>query len=236
MREIYHVYCDESCHIENDGQLAMVLGAVWCPAEARAKIFRVLRTIKKAYGLDPQFEVKWTKVSPGAERFYSAWLEYFLEEDDLHFRALVVPDKSKLRHEAFDGQDHDTWYYKMYFDLLKVIFRPDSRYRVFIDLKDTLGETKVKKLHDVLCNNMYDFSREVIANVQQVRSHEVELVQLADFLAGIVSYANRGLTGSPAKLRLVEQLKRGSGYSLTATTLLKEEKVNLLNWRATETD
>ena len=32
MTESIHIYCDESCHLENDGMKAMVLGALWCPA------------------------------------------------------------------------------------------------------------------------------------------------------------------------------------------------------------
>lgn len=28
---LYNVYCDETCHLENDGINVMVLGAVWCP-------------------------------------------------------------------------------------------------------------------------------------------------------------------------------------------------------------
>ena len=33
MSETFNIYCDESCHLENDGQKAMVLGAVWCPLD-----------------------------------------------------------------------------------------------------------------------------------------------------------------------------------------------------------
>ena len=33
MSHVFNVYCDESCHLENDHQTAMVLGAVWCPLE-----------------------------------------------------------------------------------------------------------------------------------------------------------------------------------------------------------
>lgn len=31
MSEFFNIYCDESCHLENDGQKSMVLGAVSCP-------------------------------------------------------------------------------------------------------------------------------------------------------------------------------------------------------------
>ena len=33
MSDTFNVYCDESCHLENDHQKAMVLGAVWCPLD-----------------------------------------------------------------------------------------------------------------------------------------------------------------------------------------------------------
>ncbi len=33
MSDIFNVYCDESCHLENDQQNVMVLGAVWCQLE-----------------------------------------------------------------------------------------------------------------------------------------------------------------------------------------------------------
>ena len=138
-----------------------------------------------------------------------------------------------LQHEKF-GQDHDTWYYKMYFDMLKVILSPDDCYRIYLDIKDTRGASKVKKLHDVLCNNMYDFQRQIIERVQIVRSHEVELLQLADLLIGAISYVNRGLTGSAAKLALIERIKKRSHYDLTRRTLLLEKKINLFRWHASE--
>lgn len=51
----------------------------------------------------------------------------------------------------------------------------------------------------MLRNDKYDYSKEIIKKVQQVRSHEVELTQLADLLTGAVSYVNRGLSDSLAK-------------------------------------
>jgi hypothetical protein len=233
MTQVFNVYCDESCHLENDRQKAMVLGAVWCPLEKTREIAVRIREIKAKHSLSPQFEMKWVKVSPAKVQFYLDILDYFFDDDDLHFRALIVPDKSQLRHEDFQ-QTHDEWYYKMYFDMLKVILYPDARYRIYLDYKDTQGATKVAKLHEVLCNNMYDFSRRIIERVQLVRSHEVEILQLADLLIGTVSYVNRGLSISAAKQRLVDRMRERSGYKLTQTTLLWESKVNLFCWHASE--
>lgn len=234
MSEIFNVYCDESCHLEHDHQKAMVLGAIWCPVDKSREIAVRLREIKQKHGLAPKFEVKWTKVSPAKTGLYLDLVDYFFDDDDLHFRALIVPDKTKLRHDAIPGQDHDTWYYKMYFDMLKVIFSPDARYRVYLDIKDTRGAEKTAKLHDVLCNNMYDFSRKVIERVQLVHSHEIEQLQLADLLIGAVSYFNRNLHGNYAKEALVARVQERSGYSLLHTTLYREEKVNLFRWQANE--
>ncbi len=234
MSEIFNVYCDESCHLEHDQQKAMVLGAIWCPLDKSREIAVRLREIKQKYGLAPQFEVKWTKVSPAKTDLYLDLVDYFFDDDDLHFRALIVPDKSMLRHDAIPGQNHDAWYYKMYFDMLKVIFRPDARYRVYLDIKDTRGAEKAAKLHEVLCNNMYDFSRDVIERLQLVHSHEIEQLQLADLLIGAVSYLNRNLHGNKAKEALLARIQERSGYSLLKTTLYREDKVNLFHWQASE--
>jgi len=229
----YNIYCDESCHLEHDRQPLMVLGAIWCKLEKTRKITTRIRDIKLQYGLPPTFEVKWAKVSPAKQAFYMELIDFFFDDNDLHFRALIVPDKTKLQHELY-GQDHDTWYYKMYFDMLKAILDPKEHYRIYLDIKDTRSATKIIKLHEVLCSDIYDFQREIIERVQPVHSHEVALLQLTDLLVGCVSYANRGLYGNSAKVALVEQMRKLSGYSLTKTNLLRENKVNIFVWHASE--
>ena len=233
MTEAYNIYCDESCHLEHDHQQVMVLGAIWCALEKVKEKNIAIREIKKRHGLSPSFEIKWTKVSPAKQDFYLDLVNYFFDNQDLHFRALIVQDKTKLQHELYQ-HDHDTWYYKIYFDMLKVILEPDARYRIYLDIKDTRSADKTAKLHDVLCNNFYDFQRQIIEWVQTVRSHEVELLQLADLLIGAVSYVNRGLTANSAKIALVEKMRERSGYSLTQTNLLRESKVNLFVWQPSE--
>jgi hypothetical protein len=233
MPEIINIYCDESCHLENDHQKVMVLGAVWSPLSKVAELAEASREIKQKFGLAHDFELKWGKVSKGKLDYYTAVLDWFWKTPDLHFRALVVPDKDKLDHGNF-AQTHDQWYYKMYFDLLKVVIDPHEQYRIYIDIKDTRGGKKVEKLHEVLSNAQYDFERKIIERIQLVRSHEVELLQLADFLIGLVSYANRGLAENSAKVNLIQRLRALSRYSLTHTTLLRESKVNLFRWHARE--
>ena len=151
---------------------------------------------------------------------------------------MVIPDKSKLNHEQFH-QTHDDWYYKMYFDMLKVIFNPTDNYEVYIDIKDTNSYRKAQKLKDVCCNSLYDFSQRVIKRLQPIRSEEVQIMQLVDILIGAVGYENRNFPAefekSAAKQNIIELIKKRSGYTMRKTTLLREEKLNLLAWDARDT-
>lgn len=226
----YCVYSDESCHLEHQKEIKpMVLGAVWCPKMEKDEIYKRLKEIKVKHGLSSVCELKWNAVSPSMLSYYEDVVNYFFDNSNLHFRALIVPDKTLLRHQDFN-QTHDEFYYKMYFDLLKTIFDPKSSYEIYLDIKDTQGQKKVEKLQNVLCNNAYDFNKRVVRKIQQVRSHEVELVQLADFLLGAICYVHRGLRTSESKLRIIELIKERSGYSLLKTTLYKEDKMNIFIW------
>jgi len=228
MSEPINIYCDESCHLEHDGLPLMVLGAVWCPTDKSAEMAKRLRELKAKHRMPDRYELKWTTVSKGRADYFQDVMDYFFDDDDLHFRALIA-SKDGLRHDDH-GQTHDEWYYKMLFEMLKVLLDPEKRYRVYFDYKDTYGSRRIKKLHEVLSNSLYDFSREIVERVQLVRSHEVELMQLSDFLIGAVGYVNRGLSQNPTKSALVERMKERSKLLLTRTTLLRAEKVNLLKW------
>ena len=227
----FNIYCDESCHLEHDTSKVMVLGAIWCPEEKVREIAVRMREIKQKHGLPRWYEVKWTKVSPSKLGFYLELLDYFFDDDDLRFRAVIVPDKGSLRHADF-RQDHDTFYYKMYYSLLKNILNPDDRYNIYLDIKDTRSHAKEQKLREILCTSLHDRDLEVIERLQSVRSCEVEQIQLADFLIGIVSYVNRGISGSAAKQTLVERMRQRSGYRLTLSSLVRATKVNIFRWNA----
>src|SRR3954463_4771011 len=112
MREIINIYCDESCHLQNDQQKVMAIGAVYCPASKKNEIFQRLFELKKKYNLLPKFqknekdnrthyELKWNKVSVSKINYFKDVIDFFFDDDDLHFRVLVVPDKSKLDYEKY---------------------------------------------------------------------------------------------------------------------------------------
>lgn len=231
MRIEYNVYLDESCHLMHNMGDTIVFGAVWCPKTSRHNIFKRIREIKVEHGLKPDFEIKWNKVSPAKSDFYIDLVNYFFDNDDLHFRALVVPNKNELDHNAFD-QTHDLFYYKMCFQLLKVILSPEGGYNIYIDIKDTRSQKRVIELHNTLRNSHYDFHDQIIKKVQQIQSHEVEILQLTDLLTGAIGYINRGLKENAGKVRIIERIKERSGYTLLKSTLPKEEKMNLFIWKS----
>lgn len=240
MKPTINIYCDESCHLQNDKEPVMVIGAVYCPIEKKEEIFERLYSFKVKHNLIPKnkkndkdnrpyYELKWNKVSKSQIEYYKDVINYFFDDDDLQFRVLVVSNKTDINYEKFN-HTHDTFYYKMYFGMLKAILNPENSHHIYIDIKDTKSKEKVHKLEQVLRNDKYDYSKEIIKKVQQVRSHEVEILQLADLLVGATAYVNRGLANSKAKNELINLIKHRSKYSLTKSTLLKERKFNVFIW------
>jgi hypothetical protein len=120
----------------------------------------------------------------------------------------------------------------MYFDLLKTLLSPSNCYNVYIDIKDTRSQYKVLKLTDILRNNHYDYDKKIINRIQQIKSHEVELLPLADLLIGAIVYKCRGLQTNSAKLAIIKRIQERSKYSLNSSTLYREDKLNLFFWKS----
>ena len=234
MGQTINMYCDESCHLEHGRINVMGLGSVWCQKEKVKEINQRICEIKERNGVSRTAEAKWTKIGPAKKQLYVDLVNYFFDNDALNFRGLIVPDKSRLDHERYH-QTHDIWYYKMYFEMLKTVFRSDFQYNVFVDIKDSHSAERVRHLHEVCCNDRYDFSHETIRKIQPIRSHEVQMMQLVDILLGAVTYENRSFVQdekrSETKREIIELIKQRSRWSLTRTTYLSENKFNILIWR-----
>jgi len=232
---LYNIYCDESCHLENDGNDIMVLGGISCSEGLKRTIFNEIRDIKVKHGLSSWFEVKWTKVSDSKADFYLDLVDYFFNNKELFFRGVVATHKKALEHDKYNDGDYNVWYYKMYFTLLAPMIDPHGEYKVFIDIKDTKGGPKVRKLKEVLCNNIYDFKSEVIRDIVQINSKESEILQLADLLIGALSYYHRGLysgdSSNAGKNKIIEKLTRDYNIDLSRTTRPKEGKFNIFIWK-----
>ncbi|MEK7607377.1 MAG: DUF3800 domain-containing protein [Patescibacteria group bacterium] len=232
-KTIFNIYCDESCHLLNDHKKVFVIGAIWVEKDKTLQIFKELRELKTKHKLASDFEAKWTKISIAKADYYADLIGYFFKNKNLRFRAVVVPDKGVLNHSAFK-QNHDTWYYKMFYVLLNVIVNRNTdkvEYNLYLDIKDTKGNVKVLELKRLLniASVEQNFS---IPKAQQVRSHEVELIQLNDILIGALSYVHRGLHGNEGKKKVIEVIKKNLDKGDILTSSTKEEgKFNILVWK-----
>lgn len=231
MKQEFNVYCDESCHSLDDGSPIMVLGGVWCPKNNVRNINERIRDIKAKHSIS--HEMKWTKISESKKSAYFELINYFFDNNDLHFRVLIVDNKNAINHVAFH-QTHDEWYYKMYFRMLENILHPQNGYNIYMDIKDTKSKSRIKKLNEVLSNSQFDFSRKMIQNIQVIRSHEVEIMQIADILIGAMGYFARNLSKMNSKNEIVELIQKRSGYALSKSTLYQEDKFNIFHLQLSE--
>lgn len=225
MGNSYSIFCDESCHLENDDNPVMLFGSAWCPESEVYSISEEIRNLKNTY--EARGELKWTKVSPSRIKFFHAIVDYFFSKGNLNFRALIVNDKEKLDHSYYNKGSHDSFYYKMYFYLIRNLIEKDNCYQIFLDIKDTRSQVKINKLKEVLRNNFFDSEHALISNIQQIRSSESEIMQVSDFLLGAISYHCRGLSSSDSKLSIIAHIYDSVGFSLDQSTPPWEEKFNL---------
>ncbi len=225
---LYNIYCDESRHLLYDNSRYMVIGCVWCPKDKVHAIHQRIHDIKLDNNINPYGEIKWTKISKGNVHVYSQLVNYFFDDDDINFRAIVI-DKSELNHKSYN-QTHDEWYYKMMFQLIHVLLNSENSYRIYLDYKDSLSGIRSQKLHTVLCNDKFDFDKRIINNVQCLPSNEIGLLQLTDVLIGAIGYNQMKLESNEGKLSIVELVKKRSGRNLSMQTLPSEKKLNLFFW------
>lgn len=229
MTEIINIYCDESCHLENDSSDFMVLGATTCPSKDRHKIFNEIRNLKESNNLSRSYELKWTKISKGQSNFYKDVIKYFYNNNSLSFRGLLIP-KKEIRKEL-NIKKWEDFYYFMYHFLLLSLLNPNKSYNIYMDIKDTRGAKKRKIIFDVLSKikKELNYKKDInILNVQAVHSHHVELVQITDLIIGAIGYTNRNIKTSSTKLEVVEQLKNITGYNLRQDGFLGDDKFSII--------
>jgi hypothetical protein len=239
MTQIINIYCDESCHLENDGQPVMGFGAVICSQENLAAVNAALAALKEKHRA--RGELKWEKVSPARLAFYEELIDWFFAEPNLRFRGWLVDHKSRLAHDFFNAGSHDSFYYKMYYYLLEPQVRwpqpgePERTYRIYLDVKDTRSRIKVKSLCEVLRNKKHDWNGKLVSRLQSAHAAEVQLMQLTDFLLGALTYRNRPLAQpGGAKVACVERMEKRAGFLLTGGTPPWEEKLNFYTFTPRE--
>jgi hypothetical protein len=195
----------------------MFLGSVSCAYPQVSRHSGRINELKKKHNFFA--EIKWSKVSNSKLHFYMDLVDYFFDTD-LKFRAVGI-DKSKIKNTDY-LQTYDDFYYKMYYQLLNYHIDTFNHYNVYLDIKDTLSACKVRKLREIL-NTKFG----VFRNVQNIRSHESLLMQLADFLMGAISYNSNDVEHKNiAKMQIIEKIKKHAKMPNLGKTNYSE-KLNL---------
>ena len=101
MNSIVNIYCDESCHLENDGQTVMGFGAVVCSEVRLKEVNAEIAALKEKHRA--RGELKWGKVSASRLPFYLELIDWFFAEPGVQFRGWIVQHKSTLAHDFFNA-------------------------------------------------------------------------------------------------------------------------------------
>jgi len=222
-----NIYCDESCHLIHDKINIMVNGALQCPISEVKFINKEIQDLKIKHGLSKYNEIKWVKVSISKIDFYMELLDLFLKYDFLKFRAVIVSDKTKLRHDDYN-QNHNEFYDKMYYYTLIYILNRNNSYNIYVDKKDTNTYKEMCLLSRILKRKLNDRDNFIIKKIQPIDSIESNISQLADILIGMTGYINRGLTTSAAKVQLSNYMIEKMKISFRETGDTSKQKVSLL--------
>lgn len=232
MVETINIYCDESCHLENDKESIMLFSCTYCTKDKVREISEKIREIKSRHKIWKYSEIKWTKVSPSKESFYNELIYFFINEPSLKFRTIIIDDKTKLNHNTFN-QTHNIWYYKMIYFLSDYLLKEDDNYNynIYIDKKEDSYQAKIEHI-----NTLNILKTRTICDVkmQNISSHQSEIMQLNDFIQGAVSFYNRGFLDkqghSTIKSNIIKILINNLNISLDKTNY--NDKFNILYWRA----
>lgn len=227
---IINIYSDEANHLKDPSQgNFMVIGSVWCKKENVKALSDAIRKVKEYHGYKKTAEVKWTKISRKNIALYEDLIKVFFDSE-VGFRAIVIP-KDQLDHQMFNQTDDD-FYYKMQYLMVTNIVRNNNpaKFNVYIDYKDIWSHTRSVKLSEYL-GNKADFNH-CEFSAQPVRSHESELLQLADVLIGAIAYRNNhfGKNQDAPKHRIVCLVEERALQRLNQISPPTAQKVNIFMW------
>jgi hypothetical protein len=225
----YNLFVDESCHLEHDRIEVMCIGYTKVPLIKYEVLRKELTSMKNKFSTPT--EIKWNKFSGTRLPLYKAMVDFFFDAP-IDFRCILIKHKDRLKYEDFNRGEHDNFYYKMTYYLLRPN-PPDITYRVFMDIKDTRGKEKLRKIESVFDNLHHGASPFI--HFQHLHSHDNVFFQLTDLFIGAITYKTRGLAevanSNPAKLEFVNYLESKAGYSLNEGIPIWDSKFNIFDFQ-----
>lgn len=214
MSRSMRVYIDESCHLENDGFPVMCVGGTYVREEDWKDLSNQIKRIKLKH--HSPTELKWNKVSASRMALYKELIDFFFTQPSMQFRALLIKHKENINNERYNSGDHNIFYYKTMFYLLRDAHSSDQ-YKIYMDIKDSRGKARLNKLSSVL-EKVCGTGK--YTHFQNIRSEESQFIQLTDFFIGAIVYKQRSDIASTNKVKneIVDYLEHKSRYSITEST------------------
>lgn len=222
-----NIYCDESS-VENNEAKYMVIGALFISRKDKKKIYKRLNIIFNQYKYTT--ELKWNKVGEKYLDFYKAIIDFFISEECLAFRTIIV-EKNKIDYDIYHNNDKELAFYKFYYLLLKAKLTNQNDYYIFLDRKPTRDKNRARSLRSFLESHILLHCVDThIKHFQSYDSAENKLIQMSDFFTGLISYANNFTNNSSAKGNLFKYFEDKLKIDTKKSTSLKSLKVNVFKW------
>lgn len=212
---LLHVYCDESRQTQDR---YMVFGGIVISAASVPSFNQAMALWRE--GQNMRAELKWSKVSNQKLAQYKSLIDLFFSiagKGTLHFKSVIF-DTRQIDYRMHHKGDKELGFYKFFYQFLLHSFggycrTDDHRMIVYFDQRTT--SYKFSTFCTILNNGIrkkYKRTTKVVRNVEAVRSHECEIMQVADVLMGAIGYQNNECDQRPgarrAKVELADYIAR----------------------------
>lgn len=223
----FNIYCDES-RVENPDSQFMVIGAVFVPREQKTQIAKELKELFDSHNYHQ--ELKWNKVGKKYSDFYKKIIDYFLENESLQFRCIIV-DKETVDYDIFHNSDKELAFFKFYYLMLRKKIDDNNQYYILLDKKPTRDKNRARSLKSFLDSYvLLHRSNCNIKHLQAYNSKDNILIQLSDFFTGAVAFRNNVKLTKNTKSVIVRHLEDKASVKLIKTTPAISQKLNILKW------
>lgn len=222
----YYICCDET-RVENEDSNFMAIGALVIPENIKVELVKQIKTLKQE--ADFYQEIKWNKVGKKYKKFYQDILELFIRNPALKFRVVII-DKRKIDYQTYHNNNKELAFFKFYYLLLREILDNYSQYYILLDKKPTRNKNRARSLKSFLDSHaLFNRQKSQIKHLQAYDSYENVLIQMADYLTGLIGHINNESQDS-FKLKIAQYLQNQIKIDLTQTTRKNENKLNILKW------
>lgn len=229
-REVYNIYCDES-RVENTDSHKMVIGALFLLRPKKDKTVGEIKEIFVKHNF--KYELKWSKVGKKYSELYKELIDYFLANEYLSFRGIIV-DKRKVKFKEYHDGSLETAFYKFYYIMLKARLLNQNEYYIFLDKKPSRDRKILNALSHFLEFHIFKNRKDCkIKHLQSYDSDNNLLIQLGDFFTGMLGFdCNDYELKNSFKYEMVKYFKEKIGRkNLCQTSFLNENKFNIFVWK-----